>query len=106
MIPNIDHLKPVELILSVDKDKTAKKGKTCHILLVKQDGAWVKHHHTRKEPNGMPEAKERAGGKLSFDDQEDFLMGVLEEWFMQESPQVAPVAETTAGGADSDDIPF
>ena len=79
MLPNIDPSKPMDLILTLDKEKTAKKGKNCYGLLVQQDDEWIKHYY-KKGVNGLPDAKEMRDGSLNFSEQEDFLLGVLEEW--------------------------
>ena len=75
MIPNINMDEPVDLILALDKERTAKAGKDRFGLLCKQGGAWIKHHWKRAN---LPEAKETRKG-LDFTEQEDFLLGELEK---------------------------
>jgi len=122
ILPNVERSEPVELLLMLDKEKSGKKGKDCFALLVKQNGEWVKHFYKRGV-EGFPEAVERRDGSLNYSDQEDFLLGVVEEFFLQ--PFVAPFVEaveddrvpdgvTDAGESlvpaddsnDSDEIPF
>ena len=109
MLPNIDQSKPVTLALVMDKEKTAKKGKDCYGLLVKQDGEWVKHHYKR-DVNGLPPFKERRDGSLDSSDHDDFLLGVLEDWAFG----LSGIADTSdsfnadgeRGGEDETDVPF
>lgn len=77
ILPNIDLDKEMDLILALDKEKTAKKGKNCYGLIIQQDGEWLKHHWKR---GNLPEAEETRSG-LNFTKQEDFLLDELEKAF-------------------------
>ena len=92
ILPNIDLDKEMDLILALDKEKTAKKGKNCYGLIIQQDGEWLKHHWKR---GNLPEAEDTRSG-LNFTKQEDFLLDELEKTF-------SIVKKETVGG---DEVPF
>lgn len=106
MLPNINLDEEVELVLALDKEKSAKKGKSCYGLLVKQGESWIKHHWKR---DNLPPAEETRDG-LNFTKQEDFLLDELEKAFMgrtvgESLPPVSQPSEPLEE-VDNDPLPF
>jgi hypothetical protein len=92
---NIDFNKKVDF--SVWKDR---EGKTAFVLRQpNQSGEVVRRCHTRDNPNGMPEAKQRKSGEWDFSDVEDFLMEKMDKEIIPVCRRAAEARKNTVAVA-------
>ena len=111
-MPNIDIAQDVEIICFPDKQDKSP------VLLIKQNGSFVKFAYTKENPNGLPSpSKKTVRGKEEWDwsEPESFLWDVASSFFEQfegnEKPQFQEEEPDQFGGSDNsldsdDDIPF
>lgn len=96
---NIDFDQPVDF--SAWKDK---EGKTAFVLRQPdENGETVKRCHTRAEPNGMPAAKERKGGKLDFGDVDEFFLEKMEKEIIPKVKAATAARQSAGTTASTDD---